>query len=328
MIKRKKLFRAMSLIISTLCGVGTGEAAESISHQRQELSLAHKSWRVDDPNLLSYTFEGLESLELEKGDICPQDLEELIKFLGRHPLIHTLNLSHNVLMTGMMQESNFYMLGSQLCRNTQLKSLKMVNTGISDYVVEKICWPLRTSPAFPLQVLDLSENNLGPRIGQALGEALKSNKTLKELYLNNVNIEDKGAISLVRNNLNTTLEVLSLSYNQIGCGGAIEIANALFTEYLALRVLILDHNNIKVNGLNGLLFGSAAGSSLKVLNLENNKIRFEEVDFAENGIFSDFEKLSKDLDIRLSANPLAKDEEGREKALKRLKEALDNRQKS
>ena len=98
-----------------------------------------------------------------------------------------------------------------------------------------------------LQKLYLYNNNIGPEGAVALGRALESNNTLQELYLNNNNIGPEGAVALGRAlESNITLQILVLSNNNIGNDGAVAIIGGIARNNTNTRLseLMLSFNNI------------------------------------------------------------------------------------
>ena len=78
--------------------------------------------------------------------------------------------------------------------------------------------------------MDLSLNNVGPAGAESLATALKTNKTLTNLYLSQNDLGPAGAESLATAlKTNTTLTNLDLSRNNVGPAGAASLATALET---------------------------------------------------------------------------------------------------
>ena len=94
-----------------------------------------------------------------------------------------------------------------------------------------------------ISILDIYNSNISPDQVKKLADALKTNKTLKSLYINDNKIGDEGAkaIALALEN-NKTLISLELIGNNIGDEGGKALLYALTTN-TTLRSLELDNND-------------------------------------------------------------------------------------
>ena len=89
-----------------------------------------------------------------------------------------------------------------------------------------------------LEVLDISNNNLGDDGAVILAEEIKKSSTLKVLIISSNNIGARGAEAIVNSLINTPIEILVIKYNRIGRNGATAIAK-LITNHKTLHTLSL-----------------------------------------------------------------------------------------
>ncbi len=121
-----------------------------------------------------------------------------------------------------------------------------------------------SSYGLPSVRLDLSSSNIGEDMMQKLCNAIKNNRSLRELSLSNTNLDDACAgimaKMLVDSNpcrlctfqgLHLKLAELDMSHNRIGNAGATHLARAL-EKNDRLRELDLDANPIDDEGVQAL----------------------------------------------------------------------------
>ena len=89
------------------------------------------------------------------------------------------------------------------------------------------------SPASTLRQLNLSANEIGDAVGEALGLSLCQNKTLTNLNLNSNRLGDRSAkaFAVVVTSADSQLKVLSIVNNRIGPVGGDEFARVLEENY-------------------------------------------------------------------------------------------------
>jgi Ran GTPase-activating protein (RanGAP) involved in mRNA processing and transport len=137
--------------------------------------------------------------------------------------------------------------------------------------IEKLCEGLKSAKY--LQILDLSENPIGPRGGQLIGDALASNSRLRQLNVNHCDLFQDGcnAIFQALQHSNNTLEVLSLNGNNFGDTGCEALASMLRNNN-KLRVLDIQENSICYDGICVLSRALARNRTLTFLGLQWNDI--------------------------------------------------------
>ena len=119
-----------------------------------------------------------------------------------------------------------------------------------------------------IKELYLDDSNIGDEGAMALANALKSNMTLQELCLHSSNIGDKGAMALAEalKSDSTLQELVHLAYNNIGDKGAMALADALKNNS-TLHTLGLCSNNIGDEGVMALADALTSNSALYTLGI-------------------------------------------------------------
>jgi len=119
-----------------------------------------------------------------------------------------------------------------------------------------------------LKELWLSNNAISDKGAKHLADALKTNNTsLQRLYLGSNNIGDEGAKYIAEMlAVNETLQKIDLSYNKIGDKGAQSIASSLVVN-TSVRAVNLNHNNINSMGAENLAGALESNHSIKDLSL-------------------------------------------------------------
>ena len=113
---------------------------------------------------------------------------------------------------------------------------------------------------------------LGDGQAAALAEALRTNTTMSELCLSNINLDAADAAVLANPlQTNTTLTVLDLSHNNLGAAGADALANALQTNTTLTR-LDLSNNNLGAAGAALLANALQTNTTLTWLDLYDNNL--------------------------------------------------------
>ncbi|XP_065218573.1 ran GTPase-activating protein 1 [Planococcus citri] len=133
--------------------------------------------------------------------------------------------------------------------------------------------------------VSMPQNGIYHKGVKALSEAFKNNPHLKTINLNDNTVRAKGAAALAEAlPILQNLETLNLGDCLLKTDGALLIAKALTNKHINLKTLILDHNEINIQG--GMEFSRAMQNktSLSTLNLNGNN-------FGEDGI----EKITQSL---------------------------------
>eukprot|EP00812_Abedinium_dasypus_P001547 NODE_1187_length_1215_cov_413.352586.p1 GENE.NODE_1187_length_1215_cov_413.352586~~NODE_1187_length_1215_cov_413.352586.p1 ORF type:complete len:381 (+),score=127.08 NODE_1187_length_1215_cov_413.352586:3-1145(+) len=156
-------------------------------------------------------------------------------------------------------------------RVTEPCTLEASYSGLDDRGVELLLEAMKEDP-WPYTTFMLRWSSIGDRAAEALAEALKSNNTLKDLYLYQNRIGSDGAKALAEAlKTNKTLEVLRLQDNNIGDDGTKALAEALKTNR-TLKILDLSLNRISSDGAKALAEALKTNRTLDFLNLDGNRI--------------------------------------------------------
>ena len=134
-----------------------------------------------------------------------------------------------------------------------------------------------------LEVLCMGGNNLGDKGAMFLAEMLRTNTSLKELWLRDNNLTSKSANALAQNLKNNgALQELWLGGNELGDEGATALAGALQgsaseSNTCALSVLDLSNNGVTAVGACILLEAVTSNQRITKLDLSGNDIADEEI---------------------------------------------------
>jgi len=191
--------------------------------------------------------------------------------------------------------------------NTVILGLKqnipitVLSLKINDNGIKKIVEALKINKT--ITRLDLNNNKISNGGAKALAEALKTNKTLILFNISNNNIGYDGGIAIADAlKINTTLLDLNLSENKIN-DGAVYIADALKINTTLLK-LNLEQNYIKDNGAVKIAEALIVNKTLLDLNLCGNNIRYGVIPIANA-----LEKNTTLTNLNLSFNNITIDEE-------------------
>jgi hypothetical protein len=187
-----------------------------------------------------------------------------LKFVSRQKRI---DLSRNYLgVQGMNLVTSMLSNGPPSFCEVFLKSCEL-----SYDAMEKFANVLGSSKC-GLQILDLSENGLGPHSGRLLGEALASNPKLKQLVLASCDLGTDGCNPIIQGVANNpNLELLNLNDNGFGDSGADYIGRLLRVNS-KIKQLIISENSIGFEGISAIAAGLAKNRSLLYLGLQWNDI--------------------------------------------------------
>ncbi|KAG8236023.1 hypothetical protein J437_LFUL015401 [Ladona fulva] len=170
--------------------------------------------------------------------------------------------------------------GSQACSQMLkkarcLEKLVARNTQQSEHLMPALCRGLRIG--MNLQILHLEHCNLRGRLLLSLVNALKTNRSLKELYLadNDLTVADASHLGgLLR--VNTTLQLLDISNNNLKDAGVQHICEGIVFQAQSETADQYFGNLIKglseVSSVDNASHHSVTGSGLSVLFLWNNHL--------------------------------------------------------
>jgi len=180
----------------------------------------------------------------------------------------------------------------------KLESLKLDWHLLSDAEVVLLGEALKINST--LTELYLSYTEISDQSATGLAEALKTNSTLLELHLSHNEIGDQGATGLAEGiKINSALMKLYLNDNKIGDQGATGLAEALKINSV-LSELYLAHNAIGDQGVTGLAEALKLNSTLTWLDLENNKVGAQ----GATGLAEGLKINSTPLELHLSHNEI------------------------
>ena len=123
---------------------------------------------------------------------------------------------------------------------------------------------------------DLSRTNKITKEGAIkITEAIKVNKTVRELQLGGNNISNDGAATISDAlKSNDSLQILDISFNQINGEGAIKVAEAIKVNKTLLK-LDMCRNKISDDGAAAISDALKSNNSLQILNISFNQINGE-----------------------------------------------------
>jgi len=223
----------------------------------------------------------LKKLYLSKNQIGWVGGATLFLALRESTYLVVLDLSEN-----QIGEQGASILALILKENISLKELYLRSNQIGDKGTRTLAEVLEIASAlrwgFGLEILDLSDNQIGEEGGTALAKALNRNPSLKKLYLKDNHIGDVGAKAFAEVLTvkfggasvwegNIWLIILDLSNNQIGEEGGTALAKAL-NKYHSLKELYLKGNWIRNQGAIDFALALKENPSLETLDLSDNQI--------------------------------------------------------
>ena len=192
-------------------------------------------------------------------------------------------------------------LASVIMHNKRLEGLHLHsnNLGIGILKVAKALQHIIT-----LKMLNLSNNNIPQEASEDLALAIKSNKQLEVLWLDNNNLQFSANIILNSLTTITTLTVLGLNNNQISQETDEALASVIMHN-TRLEELYLDSNNLGIGTVKVVKYLQHITTRLRVLSLDNNNIPPEASEELALAIKSN-EQLKKlwliDNNLQFSAN--------------------------
>ena len=253
-------------------GVGTLKVAKALQHitTLKKLGLGNNNIpqeACDELALAIKSNKHLEILWLNDNSLL-SSVNIILNSLTAITTLTFLNLGNNQI-THEADEA----LASVIMHNTGLEELHFnVNSlGVGTLKVAKALQHITT-----LRILGLGNNKIPQEACNELALAIKSNKHLKGLWLNDNNLH--SSVNIILNSLTaiTTLTVLSLSKNQI-TEEADEALESVIMHNTGLEELYLNGNSL---GVGTLKVAKALQhiTTLKKLVLSNNKIPQEACD--------------------------------------------------
>lgn len=130
---------------------------------------------------------------------------------------------------------------------TNFREINLSNNLINDHLIVHLTKPL-SMRGCKIEVLDLSDNDIGDKGGMLLAECLERNIIIRRLNLKNNLIQSEGG-KAIRNALfnrnSTNLVMLKLSQNPIDIRLGEEIDDMIFGKYPSLHFIISSSQTTK-----------------------------------------------------------------------------------
>eukprot|EP00731_Ephydatia_muelleri_P004484 Em0002g660a len=198
----------------------------------------------------------LKKLDLDGCGLQPEGLEEVIKGVQVNTKLETLVLSWSTI-----DNETASCLGMMLKENNTLKELNF--KGLQPEGLEEVMKGVQVNTK--LETLDLSHNTIDNKRALCLGMMLNENNTLKELYLEECELQPEGLEEVIKGvQVNTKLETLVLSYNTIDNKRA-SCLGMMLKENNTLKVLDLDGCGLQPEGLEEVIKGVQVNTKLETL---------------------------------------------------------------
>ena len=247
-------------------GIGTVKIAKSLQHitTLKMLSLGSNSIPQEASEELALAIESnqlLKKLWVSNNNLHSSAIV-FLNSLATNTTLTVLNLNNNQIS----QESG-EALAFVIMHNTRLEELYLDsnNLGIGTLKVARSLQHITT-----VKVLSLDNNNIPQEASEELALAIKSNKQLEKLSLNDNNLHSSAIVFLNSLATITTLTVLVLNNNQIPHEAGEALASVIMHN-TRLEELYLDSNNLGIGTLK-VARSLQHITAVKVLSLENNNI--------------------------------------------------------
>ncbi|CAJ1987881.1 Leucine Rich repeat-containing protein [Leishmania donovani] len=168
-----------------------------------------------------------------------EDAQLIQQLLRHYAALESLRLPLN-----RLENRHVQMIAAGLESSTTLRVLDFSQNSLTDAAVVEAVSLLLCRPDFPLEELYLADNQLADKAAAALAEALRFNKTLHVLHLQQNCIGDAaGGALLVRSlAVHPTLADVNLGSNRFGTSTA-EALSEVLPQLTQLRMLCLSGNS-------------------------------------------------------------------------------------
>ena len=172
-----------------------------------------------------------------------------------------------------MGSEGFVTLSSMLLTNFSIRTLCLSNNGVDDHCMALLAQSLSRNKGLPLEVIQLSFNQISDAGVECFMNAVWGSQTLKEIRFDNNLVRDRGAqlASVVLTSIK--LEVIDLSFNKITTVGIKALMKSL-SENASLLYLGLSGIGIDANSAKALSYGLAYNSTLRYLHVDNCQIGY------------------------------------------------------
>ncbi|KAL6888465.1 hypothetical protein ACP4OV_009491 [Aristida adscensionis] len=212
--------------------------------------------------------ENLEELYVMNDGISEEAAQALSELIPSTEKLKVLHFHNN--MTG---DEGAISIAEMVKRSPNLESFRCSATRIGSDGGVALAEALGTCTR--LRKLDLRDNLFGVDAGMALSKTLPKLPDLVELYLSDLNLENKGTIAIVNALKHSApqLEVLEMAGNEITAKAAPALAECL-TAMQSLKKLTLAENELKDDGAVAIAKSLEDGhTSLKELDVSTNMLQ-------------------------------------------------------
>jgi Ran GTPase-activating protein (RanGAP) involved in mRNA processing and transport len=172
-----------------------------------------------------------------------------------------------------MGHEGFVTLSSMLLTNFSIRVLCLSNNGIDDNGMALLAQSLSRNKKVPLEVVQLSFNEISCSGVECFMNATWGSTTLKEIRFDNNKLRDRGAQLAAVVLTSIKLEVVDLSFNKITTVGIKALMKSL-SENASLQYLGLSGIPIDPNASKALSYGLAYNSTLRYLHVAHCQIGY------------------------------------------------------
>jgi Ran GTPase-activating protein (RanGAP) involved in mRNA processing and transport len=182
-------------------------------------------------------------------------------------------LEHLFLGSTHMGSSGFYAIPSMLLSNTSLRLLSLTDNGITDQDMQVLAQALTQNKNVPLESIMLSFNQITCAGVECLMNAIWGSQTLKEIKLDNNNMQDRGAqlCAVVLSSIN--LEKLDISFNPVTTVGIRALMKSL-SDDKNVKSLGISGIPIDLNAAKAVSFALAYNSVIKTVYMDNCQVGY------------------------------------------------------
>jgi len=164
-------------------------------------------------------------------------------------------------------------LSRMLLNNSSVRTLCLSNNGIDDNDLALLAQSLSRNKKVPLEIMQLSFNEITCAGLECFMNAVWGSQTLKEIRVDNNRIKDRGAQLAAVVLTSISLEVIDISFNRVTTVGIKSIMKSL-SENASLRYLGLSGIQMDSNAAKALSYGLAYNSTLRYLHIDNCAIGY------------------------------------------------------
>mmetsp|Transcript_30277 Transcript_30277/g.46218 ORF Transcript_30277/g.46218 Transcript_30277/m.46218 type:complete len:923 (-) Transcript_30277:375-3143(-) len=164
-------------------------------------------------------------------------------------------------------------LSRMLLNNYSIRTLCISSNGIDDNDLALLSQSISRNKNVPLEVINLSFNEITCTGIECFMNAIWGSQTLKEIRVDNNKIKDRGAQLAAVVLTSVKLEVIDLSFNKITTLGIKALMKSL-SENSSLQYLGLSGIQIDPNAAKALSYGLAYNATLKSLHIDNCAIGY------------------------------------------------------